>query len=142
MSVRTRRRGREQAFRLLFQVDQAPLDLEDVIAAEADFCELKPEAWQFACELARGAWAHLAELDAKLGALADHWTVPRMAAADRALLRLAAYELLHRADTPVAVTINEAVELAKRYGDNDSPRFVNGILGAIARELAAAAAEG
>lgn len=132
MSVRARRRGREEAFRLLFQYDQGHLDLD----LEASLTHLPPEAWQFARELVEGVLAHRAELDGWLERLSEGWTVARMAGTDRAVLRLAAYEVLHRPDTPVSVGINEAVELAKRYGTEQSPRFVNGILGALARAVA------
>lgn len=134
MSTRHRRRGREEAFRLLFQAEQAPRPWDEVLAAEAELTELPKPAWEFARELAESAWAEHAELDPLLDQLAKGWSLERLAAADRAILRLGSYELIHRADTPVAVIINEAVELAKRYGTDDSPRFINGILGTLARE--------
>ena len=134
MSVRARRRGREEAFKLLFEVDQGPTAWSEVLRLAEETTELPTQAWTFARELADGTWTGRAELDPLLGALAHGWTLARMAAADRAILRLAAYELLHREDTPVGVAINEAVELAKKYGTDDSPRFINGILGTFVRE--------
>lgn len=136
MNVKERRQGREEAFRLLFAADQNPTELDEVIAVENEFRDIGDAAWGFACELARGAWAERPAIDAELDRLAVGWTVPRMAAADRALLRLAAHELRGRDDIPPAVTINEVVELAKRYGTDESPRFINGILGSLARKLA------
>ena len=86
-----------------------------------------PELVEFANSLIGGVRRNRAELDALLEQTADHWSLERMAATDRNVLRLGAYEILY-ADTPGRVAINEAVELAKRYGTGQSSRFVNGIL--------------
>ena len=134
MSIRARRRGREEAFKLLFQADLGVVAFEEILDLERQFSEAPTASWEFALELAGGCWAGRKTIDPLLDQLAHGWTVARMAAADRAILRLAAYELLQRADTPVRVTINEAVELAKKYGTDDSPRFINGVLGTLARE--------
>ncbi|HEX8834111.1 MAG TPA: transcription antitermination factor NusB, partial [Abditibacteriaceae bacterium] len=83
---------------------------------------------------ARGAWEAKAQLDVYITKYASGWTLERMANADRNLLRLALYEILHREDIPQSVSINEAVELAKRYSTADSAKFINGILGSFARE--------
>ena len=91
----------------------------------------------FAAELVRGVEDHLAEIDGVIGDLAEGWTVDRLAAVDRAILRLAILELLYRTDTPVAVAVSEAVETAHELSTEDSGRFVNGILGRVARERAA-----
>ena len=141
MSVRSRRRGRDQAFRFLFQADQGVTPWDEMIAIERGLTELPTEAWTFAVELAEGTWAALEEIDTILERLAQGWTVSRMAAADRSILRLSTYGLLHRDDTPTSVGINEAVELAKKYGTDDSARFINGILGSVAREREGAGLE-
>ncbi|NUQ00081.1 MAG: transcription antitermination factor NusB [Armatimonadetes bacterium] len=135
MSVRARRRGREEAFKLLFQADQGVTPWDEMLELNRANSTASPEAWEFALELTQGAWERREEIDPILDRLARGWTVERMAAADRALLRLAAFELMGRPDVPTGVSINEAVELAKRYGTDDSPRFINGVLGALAREL-------
>lgn len=159
--VRIRRAGREQALSWLFQVDvggrplsrvmetdqqSGPLtealrplvggDPEDdwPVPLEEGERDILQEAWHFAEELARGALSHRAEIDAWLNKLAVDWSVARMASVDRAILRLAAYEILYRDDIPASVSINEAVELAKRYGTEDSAKFVNGILGSLVRQ--------
>ncbi len=88
---------------------------------------------EFAEALARGVQENLPQLDAVLGDHSEGWTVARMPAVDRAILRLACYELLHREDVPVAAVVNEAVEAAKELSTEDSGRFVNGVLGPIAR---------
>lgn len=87
---------------------------------------------QFAMELVAGVDRHRSEIDEVIGAHARNWEVDRMPALDRAILRLATFELLHRPDVPTAVVISEAVELAKSYSTDDSGRYVNGVLAAIA----------
>lgn len=132
-----RRSGRELAFRLLFQCDVGGQPLKDVLEVARAESEATDEVWEFAVELARGAWLAHAELDAVITRYAAGWTLERMANADRNLLRLALYEILHRPDIPQSVSINEAVELAKRYSTAESAKFINGILGAFSRERAA-----
>lgn len=88
-----------------------------------------------AAALASGAWAHRAELDEELASASTGWRVDRMPAVDRSILRLGLYELRHT-ETPVAVVISEAVELAKRYSTSRSGAFVNGVLGALIEERA------
>src|SRR5207302_10927604 len=89
---------------------------------------------EFAQELVLGVATHLEELDKLIGDAAEEWTVGRMAVVDRNILRLAVYELLHRPDVPPSAAINEAVVAAKELSTEDSGRFVNGILGRIARD--------
>ena len=132
-----RRSGRELAFRLLFQCDVGGVPLEEVLEAARATTDATEEVWNFAVELARGAWLQHAELDAIITRFAAGWTLERMANADRNLLRLALYEILYRDDIPQSVSINEAVELAKRYSTADSAKFINGILGSFSRERAA-----
>jgi len=90
----------------------------------------------FAEELARGAWAVRAVLDAAIVQSAEHWRLERMAAVDRNVLRLAAFELLYRPDTPAAVAIDEAIEIVRKYGSEESGRFINGILDGLRRRMA------
>lgn len=84
--------------------------------------------------LAAGTWRNLPDLDERLSKLTGEWSLDRQPSADRNILRLAAFEILHCSETPPAVALNEAVELAKRYGTEDSPRFVNGVLSALAAQ--------
>ena len=126
-----RRRGRELALQMLYQHELAGADVETM---EASFDELQqaPRAIRdFAVSLARGAISRLAELDARLVDQADNWRLERMAAVDRNILRLALYELLFETDTPPAVVIDEAVEIAKRFGSERSSQFVNGVLDGV-----------
>ena len=91
-----------------------------------------PDIQAFAAELVRGVVDHLESIDTTLGECSTNWKVPRMALVDRNVLRLATYELLHIKDIPPRVTLNEAIEVAKRYGSKDSGAFINGILDRIA----------
>ena len=127
--VGTRRESRERALALLYEAEQKGLDpMADVI----DLLPVRPEP--FAAELVVGVSDHLDELDELIGRFAVGWTVVRMPAIDRALLRLAAFELAHT-DVPVGACISEAVELAKRYSTDDSHTFINGLLSRLATEL-------
>jgi N utilization substance protein B len=87
---------------------------------------------EFCRALALGVEATMDSLDATIGEISEHWSVSRMPLVDRNILRIATYELLHDTDVPTSVAINEAVELAKVYGGEDSSKFVNGVLGRVA----------
>jgi N utilization substance protein B len=127
--VGNRHRGRELAFQILFQMEQGGhSDLPEVFMQFLPEQKANPEAKEFARLLAGEAWPLREELDKTLAAVAENWDVKRFGSVDRALLRLGAYELLYRPDIPYEVTLNEAVELAKAYGTDESPAFVNGVL--------------
>ena len=100
------------------------------------------ESEQFAHELVAGVQAHRARIDEIIGAAAEHWRLPRLSRVDLNVLRLATFELLERPEIPPAVTIDEAIEIARRYGSEDSPAFVNGVLDQIRRELGVRGREG
>lgn len=130
--VRSRRQMRELALRVLFEIDVGKQPLAAALArVQSDVPE--PE-WPFVRALCEGTWTHRAVIDRALSDVAKDWPVDRLASTDRTILRMAVYELYHL-DTPARVVINEAVELAKRYGTDNSGRFVNGVLGAIYRGL-------
>lgn len=129
----TRREARELALRMLFQLDIGKQPVTEVVEAALAQSQLEGANRQYAEELVRGSLTHLSEIDSRITALTPDWTPDRQAAVDRNLLRLAAYELLYRPDAPVAAVVNEAVELAKKYSTAESGRFVNGVLGALAR---------
>jgi N utilization substance protein B len=121
--------ARERALYLLYEAHSkgiAPADTIDIQVLEPD---------ELTQELVRGVDAALAELDELIGAKAKGWTLARMPVLDLSVMRLAVYELLQRPHVPTAVVLNEAVELAKRYSTDDSGRFVNGVLAAIAAEV-------
>ncbi|MCG3125431.1 MAG: Transcription antitermination protein NusB [Phycisphaerae bacterium] len=98
---------------------------------------LRPELLDFAGRLASGAWRERVQIDRRLASCAQNWDVERMTLVDRNILRLAVYELLQLPETPFQVVINEAVELARAFGDASSPSFVNGVLDAAWKEISA-----
>ena len=129
----SRREAREAALQILYQ-DDVNSHVNPAVADAMLETRLKePELLEFARELVAGVRRNRAELDASLTKIAENWSVDRMAATDRNVLRLAGYEILHT-ETPVRVAINEAVELAKRFGTAQSGSFVNGILDRLMRE--------
>ena len=130
-----RRDARRLAVSILYQADMAGRSALEVLQERRALGIRVPG---FTEDLVAGVEERLAELDRLLGEHAEDWTVPRMAAVDRAVLRVACYELLFRDDVPTAVAIDEAVAAAKELSTADSGRFVNGVLGRIARERAGA----
>ena len=130
----TRRESRELALRMLFQLDIGKQPLEEVLEGALAQSRLEGANRQYAEELVRGTLAQMSEIDGRITALTPDWTPDRQAAVDRSILRLASWELLFRPDAPVAAVVNEAVELAKKYSTAESGRFVNGVLGALARQ--------
>ena len=130
----SRRKSREQAFALLFEKSFNDLPVMDLAEGAQDAREIIVEP--FALTLATGAEEKLAEIDARIDAHSHKWSRDRISRVALAVMRLAIYEMLYDDDTPVSVAINEAVELAKRYGGDEDSSFVNGILGTISREQA------
>lgn len=131
-----RREARAAALRALFAVDLGKNDIDT--ALRVAFVEERPDrsGTDFVRELVSGVLEHRAEIDARIEELSRDWAVARLAAVDRNALRLGMYELLYRrGTTPVGVVINEAVELVKAYSTPESGRFVNGLLGTLARRL-------
>ena len=126
----TRSRAREVALQALFQEDLNPRDSRDQLAPFVASRLKKDELREFATSLVQGVIRNQDELDQLLESNANNWSLTRMAATDRNVLRLGAYEIRF-ADTPPRVAINEAVELAKRFGSKQSSQFVNGILDKI-----------
>jgi N utilization substance protein B len=134
----SRRRARQRALQILFLWDARRQPVEDIINAYYDtlYSEEKPERDEFVADLVRGTVEHVAEVDAQITRHAEHWRMERMPAVDRNILRLAVYEM-GRAGTPAAVAIDEALELARKFSNEESVQFVNGVLDAVHRELAA-----
>ena len=119
---------------MLFQLDVGKQPLDEVVEAALAQSHLEGKNRDFAEAAVRDTWAHRGAIDARVSALATDWAMDRQAAVDRNILRLGVYELLYLPETPVAAVVNEAVELAKKYSTAESGRFVNGVLGALARE--------
>ncbi len=125
---RGRTLARSQALQLLFQAEATDSPLERVL--EGDFLISKGPLDPYALELCRGAYEHIDRIDCALRSVAKNWDLMRMPGADRNLLRIAVYEMRFLTDEEVsdAIVINEAVELAKAYGTDQSASFVNGVL--------------
>lgn len=138
----SRREAREWAVQLLFQLDYNPGDLEPVFTAFWSEREAKPKSRAFVEELVRGVGEHRQSIDEVIQKTAENWHLSRMAGVDRNIIRLAIYEMLYRPEIPPAVSINEAVEIAKSMGDVGSARFVNGILDRVRREMGSAGQRG
>jgi len=131
---------RSIAMQSLFEWDFHDRDVEKMDAIIAHNCsEFAPgtESTDFAERLVRGTIEHIDEIDALISTCAPEWPLDQVAAVDRNILRIGTYELLHGdyKETPPKVAINEAIEIAKAYGSDSSPRFVNGVLGTIYREM-------
>ena len=137
-----RRHSRRLALQVLYAADlarqsaeDASLDVESTFEEVATHFDLPPGARGFAHELVAGVAASQSDIDRQVAAHARNWRLDRMATVDRNVLRLAVHELL-RGDAPHQVVINEAIELARDFGSERSPAFVNGVLDAVARDLA------
>ena len=130
-----RRRGREAALQILFAIDSTGAAPEVALRDHFAFLAASVEGRDYAAELAQGVADHSAEIDAMIRKVSEHWRLERMPRVDRNILRLSAYELMYLPDVPRRVTLNEAIELAKRYGGEGSPGFVNGVLDRIASEM-------
>ncbi|HXS93816.1 MAG TPA: transcription antitermination factor NusB [Candidatus Limnocylindrales bacterium] len=137
----SRTRSRQRALQILFLWDARHQPVDDAINAYYDtlYSEEKPERDEFVADLVRGTVGHIEDVDALITRHAEHWRVERMPAVDRNILRLAVYELT-RGGTPAAVTIDEALELARKFSNEESVQFVNGVLDAIHRERGAGGA--
>jgi N utilization substance protein B len=125
----TRREARERALGLCYEIEARGLSADEVLG------ELVATPDPYAATLVRGVDEHHDEIDAHLRKLSEHWALERMPAVDRALLRIGGYELGWQPELPIAVVIDEAVDLARQYSTKDSGRFVNALLSRLAAEL-------
>jgi N utilization substance protein B len=126
-----RREGRELALTYLYQLD---LGVEDIASVEASIGQERKTSSrvkQFARQLVRGVWAQKDEVDRLISANLMHWKLERLTRTDRGLLRMAVYEMRFDPEVPGKVAINEAVEIGKRFGGEESARFLNGVLDAV-----------
>jgi N utilization substance protein B len=120
---------------ILREVLALPEGKETTIRKQLNRLTQSEQHWAFVERLVVGVASHLDSIDEMIGRFSNNWKVARMARVDRNVLRLAAYELIFEPDIPTRATLNEAIEIAKRYGSVDSGKFVNGILDRIAQEL-------
>jgi len=129
--MKVRRRARSAALQTLYELDFTDHDPKFALSARLENRALPESAYNFALSLVLGVHSYKSYLDFVVGELAPEWPIDQIAAVDRNVLRVAIYELLFEPQTPPKVAINEAVELAKLFGGESSPRFVNGVLGSL-----------
>jgi transcription antitermination protein NusB len=144
MTAGKRRTAREMAVQMLYQSDLggselphifSTFDLSDYLGGDLGRHQRRVEdAFQYAQALVRGTVGHRDEIDAMIRGQADNWRLERMPAVDRNILRLAIYEMLYERDTPKLVVVDEAIELAKKFGSEQSGRFVNGLLDGLLKQ--------
>jgi N utilization substance protein B len=138
--VSARSKSRKRALDVLYGADVRGVPIMDLLAEEAKRAAEQPQrssSWPYARQIVEGVADHLEELDAVISSHAHGWTLGRMPAIDRAIVRIGAWEILHNDEVPDPVAIAEAVESATVLSTEDSAGFVNGLLGAIARDKAA-----
>ena len=123
----TRHQSRQEAFCLLFEKSFSDMTLEEIIEGATETRDLQPN--EFTMQLAQGTVDHVEELDAL------NWKLSRISKVSLAILRMAAYELMYVPQVPINVTVDEAVELAKQYAGEDEYAFINGVLGAVIRDM-------
>ncbi|HVM33421.1 MAG TPA: transcription antitermination factor NusB [bacterium] len=129
-----KRRTRELALQMLFQMDLGTVRLKDLEENFLPQASAPENAKILALQMVRNTWDKLADIDQQLRARAENWDLARMAAVDRNILRLAAFEILYDAEVPRSVAINEAIEIVKKFSTDDSSKFVNGILDKLERK--------
>ena len=138
----SRHRARECALQMLYQAEASRTPIAEVVPQFWTEYEAPQEVRAFAERLAAGTSQALAEIDALLTQSLENWRLERLGLVERSILRMAVFEFLHEIETPRIVIIDEAIELAKRFGGEDSGQFVNGILDALRKKLEEAGAAG
>ena len=126
-----RSKARKRAVDVLFEADQRGLPVKDVLAERVRQPGTQTSLPQYSVDVVEGVVAHLDRIDELISSYAEGWTLARMPAVDRAVLRIGAWEVLYSTDVPDAVAVDEAVELARALSTDDSPSFVNGLLGRL-----------
>lgn len=129
--MRKRTQARECALKILYQIDMAEQPLDQILSSFWEFQPVPEEVSEFAEQLVRGTREHLSEIDQKITQYTENWQLNRMAVVDRNILRFSVYELLYLDEIPPKVTINEAINIAKKYSQEEAGKFVNGILDKI-----------
>lgn len=133
--MKTRRRARRVTLETLYEYDIVRHNPDDVLAMRIETNPMEQAGVEFAKILVHGVIAYQPYMDRLIARFAPEWPLDQMAVIDRNILRIAMYEFLVTDETPVKVAINEAVELAKVYGSDSAPRFINGVLGTLADHL-------
>jgi len=127
-----RRKSREIAIQILYTLEINESDMDEAVTTFCDMYHPDGQFLDFATQLLRGVFQHQREIDHIIRKISNHWSLNRMALVDRSIIRTAIYELLHCPDIPAKVTIDEAVEIAKKFSSNKSSAFINGILDKVA----------
>jgi N utilization substance protein B len=135
--MKTRRRARRITLETLYEFDIAAHPADGILAQRVADGSIEASGMEFASRLVHGVIGRLHDIDRLIARFAPEWPLDQMAVIDRNVLRIAIYEFLIQGETPVKVAINEAVELAKTYGSDSAPRFVNGVLGTLADQIPA-----
>ena len=131
--MQARRKARQQALHILYQREITGDSIARILEARS-YSDEDGEPGEFCVEILSGVEGHQGTIDQTVSAISENWVLSRMPIVDRNILRIAAYEILYDEEIPDSVSINEAVEMAKTYGGEDSSKFVNGILGRLAGE--------
>ncbi|MHB1000720.1 MAG: transcription antitermination factor NusB [Armatimonadota bacterium] len=134
MGTKSRRAAREIALNILYQVDVAKIPPDEALKVALENTDLDSTAADFTTELVRGTLEHQKSIDSKLTEFSVGWDLQRQPAVDRNILRMSIFEILYLDYVPASVSINEAVELAKKYSTEDSGKFINGVLGSLVRK--------
>ncbi|MGI8847888.1 MAG: transcription antitermination factor NusB [Candidatus Dormibacteria bacterium] len=129
-----RRRARELALRVLFEIEGTTKDVERALDYQAEDTGASADVSAYARELVVGTLRHVESIDAAISAASDNWDLIDLGKVERAVLRMGTYELLHEIETPLAVSIDESLELSRVYAGDDSVSLVNGVLARISRE--------
>ena len=129
--MRKRTKARESALQILFQVDITDDPINVVLKRYWQDRKRNPEVIEFANQIVMGTSEHLAEIDKIISKHSENWEIERMPVIDRNILRFATYEILYMIDVPPKVTIDEAIDLANRFGTVNSGKFINGVLDKI-----------
>jgi len=130
-----RRKAREVALQVLYELDVLNIDSKKAVALFWDNFEAPEESRKFSTLLIEGTWDNREQIDNHISSCSENWSLPRMSRVDRNILRMAVYELLYCPDIPPKVTLNEAIDLGKMYGSENSGSFINGILDAVYLKL-------
>jgi len=133
--MRGRRKAREVALKVLYSLNFADIDVNEAMDLFWGNFAPPKQAKEFAAVLVEGTWSHRKEIDALIAGCSENWSLGRISKVDISVLRLAVFEFLYCRDIPVKVTLNEAIELAKMYGAENSGAFINGILDALNLKL-------
>jgi transcription antitermination protein NusB len=126
-----RRKARELALQMLYQHELSGNTPDTILSTFEDLQKSKPNTREFATKIFKGTLEHLSKIDEMITQQADNWRLPRMAVVDRNIIRMSIYEFLHEDDTPKLVVIDEAIEIAKKFGTDKSSQFINGVLDGI-----------